>query len=212
MANIKLPSDELFTGRPAIVADVLEPLFVKPFPHCGFLRQRVGNTRILGVGPGLQLTMHPEDCWFRTFASAIWCQYLEYWLPLDPSEAVWFLESANLHVSTRDAETLTLKKLVLIHSEPNFQGSEPAQSFKRSPHLHVVRGPEKEPIGHCHFPLNLGHLAVVLSSVAELTKALASAVRIIRCEVVDSYARDFFKMSAANIPIFPWDVWEWQLE
>jgi hypothetical protein len=207
MPRIELDADVLFGERPAHVASLLEPLFVVPHPSCSFFQNRVGVQKILGVGPGTQKTSHPEECWFRTFSDAIWCQYLEHWVPNDQKERRWHLTAANLHVSTADRESQTRQFLLMVHSERNFEGVEPMGSFKRGPHLHVSRVREGEPLAHCHFPLNLGHLDRVLSSSEGLSRALSDAVKVVRCEVVEKYAHEVYGLPKEAIPEFPWEVW-----
>ena len=126
---------------------------------------------------------------------AIWFGYFEIWAPEQKGKYAR-LQRCYLHMYVRIRKSESLKPLMFLHSDPDFELSDNSQAdeqlrhqcrHKQGPHLHVEIA--DYPLQKCHFPLNLGHLDSVLCSVTALTSAMSETVEIIRYEVLHEYRK-----------------------
>ena len=145
---------------------------------------REGNGRkavvtIKDTGSGLSY----RDWFFRTSANLIRAQYFEIWIS-NESESEWQLCQACLHLFLVQSHDDPLEEILAIHCEPSLLATSDKLRFKRGPHVHLKAA--KHPIGKAHFPLNLGHLEEVLSTIDNLGKALSDAVHIAQLEVIQA--------------------------
>jgi hypothetical protein len=72
--------------------------------------------------------------------------------------------------------------VLCLHTDPG-----DAEVFKQGPHLHVSCA--EDPIPHCHFPLDLGSLNMVLKDCDSLTLALQRAIGAIAKEVIREFSK-----------------------
>jgi len=117
---------------------------------------------------------------FRTRVKTIWAQYFEIWREHSVHDGL-VLDQLCLNLYQIDSEARVFDELVSVHSEPGADSD-----MKKGPHLHVKKS--VEPLGHCHFPLNYGHLKAVLQSGETLTNALKDAVKILNEELMNRFA------------------------
>jgi hypothetical protein len=71
-----------------------------------------------------------------------------------------------------------------LHCEPQEVADSHKSRMKRGPHVHVVRA--GYPLSRAHFPLNLGHINEVLTTLSTLTAALNTAIQITQAEVIEA--------------------------
>ncbi len=193
MPRVKQTASELFERRPQNVRRAIAPLRgARPF-QCDFLKNWVGNSKVLGVAEQLTPGDPHRELWFRSFVFRIDCQYLEFWVPYRNGEQ-YYLEQSVFTCRIIGDGGVRPFDLVSIHIEPECRGEEPVHSFKRSMHLHVADS--RSPMPHCHFPLDLWRLPIRSGSIGEYTKMLENAVRVVRCEVLKRYAVERF-----NVPV-----------
>lgn len=181
MPTIVIDLDQL-NPRVTVVRSILQPLKRgRPVP-CAMPPHQYQGGKFIAAHDGGKLGDHPRDWNFRTFAHNIWCQYFELWKPND-THSQWSLDKAYLTLLAMNREQRKLEELICVHCDPDATDEEPLRTFKRGPHLHVV----KSPLAKSHFPLNLGHLDAVLFSVDSLTSALQGAIAVLAEEVVKRY-------------------------
>lgn len=191
MDALTLPANYLYDERVDIVKEILRPLVDGGTVHCVFAPK--------ALGPGTQVITSPNgqakkpdnyhDWRFQIkSAPSVWFHYFEIWKLLDLGRHC-SLNRAYLHIYVKRERDLD--QIVCIHSDPLEVPEDPDNEhlvwqcrFKRGPHLHVSTAGD---LAHCHFPLNYGHLDTVLSSIDDLTKAMADAVQIVRLEVVERF-------------------------
>jgi hypothetical protein len=170
----------LFTDRAPEVRNLLSPLLASQSRfHCGFEARKVNGGRVLVAHDNTRIGESYRDWTFRTFAKNFWCKYFELWKQIGQTQE-WYLERAYLTILRPDIPNHDFDEYLCIHCDPNDLSAEPFGSYKRGPHLHVEMA--EAPIPDCHFPLNLGHLQEVLSSVNSLTEALRQAVEVLSHE------------------------------
>ena len=179
MAILATDTKDLFTYRIQHVKSLLSPLAEKKRFHCEFYRPKVARGKVLVAHDGKKIQESYREWSFRSHARDIWCRYFELWIPIT-SEGEWYLNRAYLTILRTNYQTRSLEEYLCIHCDPNDTSDEPGSSHKRGPHLHVEMA--EPPIPDCHFPLNLGHLEQVLSSVDSLTEALQQTIEVLSHE------------------------------
>jgi len=163
------------------IRKLLRPLRKAQDVGCSLGLGKYGGGKVVAAHDGSVPGGDPREWFFRTFAPGVWGQYFELWKPFDGDRRL-LLDRAYFHVFTYDNERTHLRQLLSIHCDPASSDKLPLRTYKIGPHLHVVAA--EKPLPRSHFPLNLGHLDEVLSSLNSLTKAMQSAVRVISDEVL----------------------------
>lgn len=179
MPTIVIAEDQLY-HRPAAIRRLLRPLRAGRDVPTQFYAGPVQRGKIIGAHEGALASSSYRNWHFRTFVREFWCQYFELWYLLQ-GKREWYLDRAYLNVFRLRAGPRVLEEFVCVHCDPDDDGAEPLRSYKRGPHLHVIRA--EAPIPKSHFPLNLGHLKEVLVNVETLSRAIEQAVRVV-CEEV----------------------------
>jgi hypothetical protein len=177
---ITLDVKHLLSGRIRRVQRLLGPLAAHPIGCCFVANPNVRAKVISGHPGGSGHTDHTA-LWFPTSAADIQGQYYEIWYPLRDEER-WWLERAYFSLRRVVRPLAKEEHIICLHCDPSAQDDEPLRTYKRGPHLHVlcVEGPMRK----AHFPLNMGHLGQVLTSVDSLTAAMQSAISLIAHEVI----------------------------
>ncbi|MFA4974268.1 MAG: hypothetical protein WC683_16800 [bacterium] len=187
MLRVVLAAEKL-THRPNLLQKLLGRLRSagkQPVLAVQFVKQKADGGRAIAAHEGNASTTDYRDWRFRTAARDVWGQYFEIWKPLGSRQDEWYLHQAYLHLFRTEMPSHSLIEFLALHSDPNDETDEPVGSYKRGPHLHVTQS--SEPLPHCHFPLNLGQLDQVLSSVDDLTLALESAIGVIAHDVLGRF-------------------------
>ncbi|MFI5387208.1 MAG: hypothetical protein ACHQ50_13945 [Fimbriimonadales bacterium] len=179
------------------VEEMLRPPVDGETVHCQFVPGALGNNCHV-ISSQSRQGKRPDDYHDWRFpikaAPRVWFHYFEIWTRTNLGRHC-SLNRAYLHLYIKKERDLD--PLLCVHSDPLEQPADPEDErlrwqceFKRGPHLHVSTAGD---LAHCHFPLNYGHLDSVLSSIEDLTKAMADAVQIVRREVVEVYAASPWK-------------------
>ena len=180
MPGVELTEAEL-KARSRRVARLLRPLSSGGKVTCSSVPSPDGQGRVVGGHDGSIAGVPYRDWYFRSSTKDIECQYFEIWRPrLDGLS--WFLDRAYFHLVFVNTSLRQRDQIICVHTDPV-----DAADYKRGPHLHVVNA--AEPIPKCHFPLNLSDLNKVLESCESLTKAIESALKIVRIEVITAYRK-----------------------
>jgi hypothetical protein len=185
-------SSYLYEDRVNLIQEMLRPLLDGETVHCQFVPGALGNNSRV-ISSQSRQAKRPENYHDWRFpiklAPRIWFHYFEIWMLINNGRHC-SLNRAYLHLYIRNDRDLD--PLLCVHSDPLEQPTDPDDEklrwqceFKRGPHLHVSTAGD---LAHCHFPLNYGHLESVLSSIEDLTKAMADAIQVVRREVVEVYA------------------------
>jgi hypothetical protein len=191
MSGLIMPSSYLYSDRKDEVEELLRPLRDGEVIWCDFVTGAIKGAIVISSGshqPRKPDNFH--DWRFRTKAKPdLWAHYYEVWEQLGGGKKCRIIKS-YLHIYKKNGPNLD--QIVCIHSDPHEQPSDPDDEkqrrqclYKRGPHLHVVTAGE---LAKCHFPLNLGQISSVLSTIGDLTKAIADAVEIVRNEVIEIFA------------------------
>lgn len=184
MAGIRLDARVLFGGRWKTVQQLLRPLSDKGRVKCAFADGIWRTGKALGAFDGNRPQGDPTGWQFRSSVTSVKCRYHELWLPEEAGDT-YRLDRAYLTIfqSARPQDVL---ELMSLHCDPHDTSPIPMCDFKRGPHVHV-NAKALDPMPKCHFPLNYGHLDVVMDSVDSLTKALRDAVAVIQHDVIHRY-------------------------
>ncbi len=192
MNGLTLPSSYLYTDRVGRVEELLRPLCDGDTIHCTFVPGTPGNSKVISSLSRQAKTPDNYRDWRFPVRAApkVWFNYFEIWNLLNNGRDCR-LYRAYLHLYLIDKSAQKLEQIVCVHSDPDEQPTDPDDDkqrrqclYKRGPHLHIMTAGE---LAHCHFPLNLGHIDQVLSTIDDLTKAIADAVEIVRHEIVEIY-------------------------
>jgi hypothetical protein len=181
---VVLTLKEFLSSRVEAVENLLRPFseVKRGQVICQLLRGPHRDGQVITSNDLLQRGSHYRDWRFRSYVQSIWFQYFELWQMVDGGRSV-SLYQAYLNVFRMDRIAHHLNEFVCVHCDPSDGAKEPLGSYKRGPHLHVVRA--EAPLCDSHFPLNLSHLEAVLHSAESLTEALRRAFEIIREEVLE---------------------------
>lgn len=187
MASIEIKADNLHS-RATSVRKLLSVLKEGgQTVSCTVCRKKHAGCKVIAAHEGgIGVAEDFEKWYFGTYAQDVYAQYYEFWQP-DAKDKQLKLLRAYLHLALNNKVTHRYEELIAIHCEPYEDEREPHSSYKRSPHVHVVKS--ESPLPKCHFPLNLRELDRILSSVNNLTEALESAVQILCHEVLDRYPK-----------------------
>jgi hypothetical protein len=146
------------------------------------------NEFLIAVHSGTRPDTLPRDWRFTTPVSRLRGSYWERWVPTNEKRKRYYLEQAYLHLYWRASVANDEHEVLALHCDPN-EPDDPGPLtqaiYKRGPHIHVMTA--SQPLPHSHFALSLGHLSAVLTSVDTLSEALASAIAMIRDQVVDVF-------------------------
>ena len=185
MYDIRL-SNARFSHRPEDVRRILKPLRGGEEVACEFCPGSYAGGRALAAHDGVdrEHLRNPRDVQFATLAVDIFGQYFELWTAVDNGRSM-ALSQASFALYVVDRTTRSNRELISVHCEPRDNSVVPLCTYKRGPHLHVVQA--EQPLPHCHWPLNFGHLDDVCSSVEKLTQALSQTMNIICHEVLRRY-------------------------
>jgi hypothetical protein len=192
MSGIILPSAYLYSERISHVQELLRPLCDGDTIHCQFVPGTSGSSKVISSKSRQAKTPDNYHDWrFPTKAAPrIWFHYYEIWNLIGVGRDCK-INRAYFHLYIIDRPSQKFDQIICVHSDPDEQPADPSDEkltrqcrYKRGPHLHVLTAGE---LAKCHFPLNLGHLDQVLSSIDDLTKALADAVEVVRNEIVELY-------------------------
>lgn len=141
------------------------------------------RSRVLVAHEGPLPRREAREIRFRLAGGRLWANYFEIWSASDESKQL-DLFKAYLTLF-RAAQEGRADELIAIHCDPSEDGPEPATSYKRGPHLHVIAA--SDPIPRVHFALDLGQLELLLSSLDELETGWKRLVRMLKVEVVDRF-------------------------
>lgn len=179
MPFIKLSERELF-ARSNSLHGLFAPLRPKGSRVAiGFAKDSPGGTKVLvATDRRSDAPVCYRDESFRTSVDLIRCRYFELWKSEGSSNLI--LDRAYFTLVTAVPETHGFSELLGIHSDPA-----DVSNLKQGPHLHVSCA--KDPIPHCHFPLDLGALNSVLSDCSTLTDALARAINTVATDVLPRF-------------------------
>jgi hypothetical protein len=178
MASISLQEREL-VSRQNSLHKIFAPLRRgKDRLAMGFANNSAGGTKIL-VAREQPISSRPyRDESFRTSATALRCSYFELWR-VAPSNSLVLDRAYFTLLRVKQAST-AFDEILCLHTDPGDH-----EEFKQGPHLHVSCA--EHPIPHCHFPLDLGSLAVVLKNCEALTDAMERAIRVIAEDVLPRF-------------------------
>ncbi len=115
---------------------------------------------------------------FRTSVNTLRCKYFELWTVANGRELC--LERAYFTLLRVAQSTRTFDEVLCLHTDPT-----DADEFKQGPHLHVKCA--EDPISHCHFPLDLGWLEMVLTDCSTLTQAMERAIGVVAKDVLPRF-------------------------
>jgi hypothetical protein len=189
MRRVTMPVEDVFSHRPRQIGEMLSALkgsIVACQPHTGMVQRG----KVLAAHDGGTLPESDFHRWrFRSASRDIECQYFELWRFFG-DERTAYLDKAYLHVFEIDRRRHVADKIVSVHAETQADSEGDFEQYKQALHLHVDKA--AQPVPKCHFPLTISHLDKhadqVLSSVENLTSALAKTVSVMRIEVVSRYA------------------------
>jgi len=116
---------------------------------------------------------------FRTHVKGLRAAYFELWKPAGAGSELR-LDRAYFTLMQVVGPDKPYRELLGIHCDPD-----DASRLKKGPHLHVAHA--HDPLPHCHFPLNLGHLDSILTDIAELTYAIELALGVVAEDVLPRY-------------------------
>jgi len=193
MNGLILPSSYLYTDRVGRVQELLRPLCDGDAIHCMFVPGTRGNSKVISSLSHQGKTPDNYHDWRFPVRGApkVWFNYFEIW-NLTNNGKECRLNRAYFHLYLIDRPAQKLDQIVCVHSDPDELPLDPNDDkqnrlclYKRGPHLHILTAGE---LAKCHFPLNLGQIDQVLSTIEDLTKAIADAVEIVRYEIVEMYA------------------------
>jgi len=150
-----------------------------PRVACDFAQQTSAKGKVWGAHDGTELRTPYRSWSFRTHVPDLRAGYFEVWRPADLGRIVG-LNRAYLTLLRVKRGQAGFDEVLCVHCDPDEESR-----MKCGPHLHVKRA--EEPLPHCHFPLNLGHLDGVLAGPNELTLAMRSAIEILAEEVLPRF-------------------------
>ena len=184
MSGIQIQDSELYSKRRTQITRMLRPLKTERPLYCARVPYRKpGAIALVARDIESEKPTH-RDYPFRLKDSQVDCHYFEIWR-VSERERMCTLYHAHLIVCKVIRRERVSQELLCIHCDPMDTSDEPAGSYKRGPHLHVVMA--EAPLPRCHFPLCLTDLDSVLDSPESLTRAMQHIVGVIQHEVVDRY-------------------------
>ncbi len=142
----------------------------------------IGQSAIV-IGACDQASEQHRDWRFTTFSDRLLAQYFEEWEKVAGSEQ-FRLCQACFHIYDLEKQSAS-GEIIAIHTEPRITALDRLSRYKFGPHLHLEAA--GYPLSKAHFPLNLGHLDAVMTSIDSLTLALKAAVEIVQSEVCERF-------------------------
>ena len=150
-------------------------------------RKRVALQRTNGVSGGfLALAasdmasdrLNYREAYFHTSVEALRCRYFELWSTSGGGSLI--LNRAYFTLVQVDRTAQVFRDILCLHTDPGGENR-----YKQGPHLHISCA--EQPIPHCHFPLDLGCLDIVLENCDALTDAMQRAIQIVATDVLHRY-------------------------
>ncbi len=143
-----------------------------------FAKDRPGGMIKLVATDRKASEFHSGDAGFRTKNATLRCRYFELWQGTLKDRLS--LYRAYFTLLLVDPETRSLPELLCIHTDPS-----DADDLKQGPHLHISCA--RDPIPHCHFPLEFGFLTDVLKDPQSLTSAMQRAISLVARDVLPRF-------------------------
>ncbi len=187
-----VPIEYVYNDRPGVVMEFLRPLRDGGEVACGFVPGQGSKGIVYAAFDERKRGNEYTDWRFRAMPkSDIWYNYYEIWRPLEGrNECLLFRAYFHVYLAIQSRE---LVPFACLHCDPNETPLDENDerevrtcSYKRGPHLHVLRA--DDPMPSSHFPLNLGHLTAVLGSAESITTAMKTSIDVIHYELVKKWA------------------------
>lgn len=179
-SNIYL-EEKLFIKREADLRKLFKSLYGNP---TGPPSIKITNKhqRYIGLCDSVYQDVTDHRKWrFKSYNKLFYIEYFERWMV---EEDLWYLERAYLHLKKIKSHN-EMEDFLALHCDPLIEKTEDHYKFKIGPHLHIECA--DYPLPKSHFALNLTDLDKVLSSTVCLTKAIESALELIKDQVLELY-------------------------
>lgn len=140
-----------------------------------------GGTIALAASDSAAGQLDYREASFRTSVDVLRGKYFELWRTLGGTTLV--LDRAYFTLERVQQASNSFPEILCLHTDPGDK-----EEYKQGPHLHVTCA--EQPIPHCHFPLELGFLHLVLQDCSALTTAMERAIRVIATDVLPRFKGD----------------------
>jgi hypothetical protein len=174
--------------RSAVIEEVMRPFTIddsgkglRDVLRCERATAATRRQFVLGVHQGAPPLAY-RDWRFSTYRREFRCNYFEIWEPLGERSDRYVMNRAYFTLFRVSGRPLKEYDVVALHADPILGDDEAHVLYKRGPHLHVISA--GDPLSHAHIALNKGHLEETLSTIENLSDAIASAVLMIREQIV----------------------------
>ena len=170
-------------GRRTAINKMLSPLVDKPKDL--FVNPHSSTADFIWAVQqrGDLLTNDYTDRKFKTKTENLYASYYERWFRyVSDNEEGWYLDRAYLNFYQLNRQSRSSSEFLLLHCDPNEKHQHAI--YKKSPHLHFVTAPD--PFPHAHIALNLNYLELMLNDVQSLTTSFASAIVMLKEQILDS--------------------------
>jgi hypothetical protein len=175
MASITLSERDLVTRQNSLHVIFAALRNGKKRVAFGIAKDSPGGTQVLVAKDHNNGRSPYRDESFQTSVKALRCKYFEMWQVTGGDKLL--LNRAYFTLLRVNDASRSFDELLCIHTDPA-----DAEVFKQGPHLHVTCA--KDPIPHCHFPLELGALEMALKDCDALTSAMRRAIGVVAKEVI----------------------------
>ncbi len=126
-----------------------------------------------------------RDWRFKTAVRSVNGAYFEHWAPVNPHKPTeWLLFKAYLNLYKMKGTSIAngFEEFVCLHCDPNEPPDSDHFKYKCTPHLHISAS--EHPIPKAHITHNLDFRNQTLESVDSLFKFFASALLMIKEEIL----------------------------